>query len=221
MNAYWDRVKETLFRNSVEPENLEKARKEWRYFSGNVQDHREDATFEDYPACELCEHPNIRFSFIIKNIENGNELKVGSECIQKFIEVTDGGAIVHDSLAKKAILASDIKKIIKDARTKKVIENIVALAYKDDTFKPNCEGFLKRLDRKNGFSINQLKWLFALFNKNKIAYDINNYKINLKKKKEQAQIQMLEEWQFKAMKPIIPKKFQERYQNLRKPVRTV
>lgn len=211
---YWERVKKTLFRYSNEEKDINQARREWRYF-GDVEDNRvsrkeqEAADRGAYPSCELCNHPEIRFSFIIRNIENDHELKVGSECITKFIEVDANGEVIRDPIKKREILKKGVRKLIRDNKTKEVIKNILAIQRKDQTF--DAKSFLDRLDTRNGFTIKQIKLLFFLFKKYNISYWVSNYKVNLRRKREQQQLMELKEWQFNKLKPIIPKRFQEKY----------
>ena len=216
-NQYWERVKDTLFEYSNESKDINTARREWRYF-GEVIDNRyarvsvaEQARVDvnEYPNCELCNHPNIRNSFTIRNMENENELKVGSECITKFIEVDQNGEIIKDPIGKKKILNRDVRKLIKDRRRNEIISNILAIKKHDDTFP--VDSFLEWIDDKEGFTLNQLKWLVKEFKTYGITYDLLNYRVKLRKKKDRQQLFGLKKWQFDNFKPIIPVKFQEEY----------
>ena len=69
---------------SVEQRQFPVALHEWVY-AGDMYDMERPAG-----TCELCEHPDIRYHFKIVNRHNGNEMLVGSECINRFgISATD------------------------------------------------------------------------------------------------------------------------------------
>ncbi len=215
MTNYWEKVKKTLFEYSNEQKDIDKARMEWRYF-GDVEDNRTEGSefsreinIGEYPNCELCEHPNIRYSFIIRNLENENELKVGSECINKFIEVDEGGDIIKNPIEKRKAIKKSVTKMVKDKKTKEIIKNINEIRKNDETFDTN--NFFKRIDTNKGFTLKQMNLLLFLFKKYKINYNLYNYKINFKKKREKAQLLELKNWQFEQLKPLIPSKFQEEY----------
>ncbi|MDR0473377.1 MAG: hypothetical protein LBH43_06875, partial [Treponema sp.] len=84
MENYSEKCKENLLEYSLEKENYETALNEW-YFYNEVIDNNE---FVDInvakPSCELCEHEDLRWQFVIYNINNKNQLKVGSSCIKQF-----------------------------------------------------------------------------------------------------------------------------------------
>jgi|SRR6185437_1860839 len=63
---------------SREQHNFALALTEWHY-TGNTHDLEEPVE-----ACELCEHPDIRYQFEIVNRHTHQTLLVGSECIHKF-----------------------------------------------------------------------------------------------------------------------------------------
>jgi hypothetical protein len=202
---YWERVKETLFNYSNEQEDVNKARLEWRYF-GQVEDNRETCeSAEEYHNCELCDHPNIRWSFLIRNIENDNELKVGSECILKFIEVDVNGDIIHNPIEKKQILKKHVRQKIATKKQQAVIHNLLELKNKCEDFP--ADSFIDRLDTKNGFTLKQIKYLLLLFNRHKINYNLQNYKLNFRKIREREQLDDLADWQYQQLKSIIPKRY--------------
>jgi len=84
MENYSEKCKKNLLKYSKEKENYEIAISEW-YFNHEVIDNNE-FTEENIskPSCELCEHEDLRWQFVIYNANNGNKLKVGSSCIKQF-----------------------------------------------------------------------------------------------------------------------------------------
>ena len=83
---YSEKCRINLFNKSVEKENYDSAVKEW-YFRHEVIDtsHAKSSCPENAAAkCELCEHEDLRWQFVIYNDNNGNQMKVGSSCIKQF-----------------------------------------------------------------------------------------------------------------------------------------
>jgi hypothetical protein len=84
MENYSEKCKKNLLEYSLEKGNYEIALNEW-YFYNEVIDNNE---FLDVnilkPSCELCEHEDLRWQFVIYNVNNNNQLKVGSSCIKQF-----------------------------------------------------------------------------------------------------------------------------------------
>ena len=79
---YEDRVKETLLQNSANTKDYNAAKLEWDFIN----------SWEDFPGqCELCGYNPIRYHFLIRNRLNGNELAVGSECIQNYLNISELG----------------------------------------------------------------------------------------------------------------------------------
>ena len=84
MGKYSDKCKKNLLENSIEKENYEIAINEW-FFNYEIIDNNEYSEINtSKPSCELCEHEDLRWQFIIFNANNNNQLKVGSSCIKQF-----------------------------------------------------------------------------------------------------------------------------------------
>lgn len=62
---------------SIEKTNLAAALHEWRYEGGFYDREATDAD------CELCDHPDIRYQFEIRNQFTDAKLQIGSECINR------------------------------------------------------------------------------------------------------------------------------------------
>ena len=85
------RAAENILPLSREKMNLASALAEWLY-TGDTYDLE-----KPIETCELCGHPDLRYQFRIENRHNGNELLVGSECINRFtIRATDSFGRVLD-----------------------------------------------------------------------------------------------------------------------------
>jgi len=84
MENYTEKCKKNLLKYSIEKENYERAINEW-YFNYEVIDNNEFVDINiSRPSCELCEHEDLRWQFVIINENNNNQLKVGSSCIKQF-----------------------------------------------------------------------------------------------------------------------------------------
>ena len=84
MKQYLEKCKNKLFALSLEKNDYDEALKEW-YFLDEVIDNNEYFDLNvSRPSCELCEHEDLRWQFIIYNANNNNQLKVGSSCIKLF-----------------------------------------------------------------------------------------------------------------------------------------
>jgi hypothetical protein len=84
MENYSEKCKNNLLKYSFEKNDYEVALKEW-YFNDEVIDNNDYSENDGSgPSCELCEHEDLRWQFIIYNVNNKNRLKVGSSCIKQF-----------------------------------------------------------------------------------------------------------------------------------------
>src|SRR5690625_260874 len=75
-------AKKNLIEKSEEKNDFLQAVKEFVYI--DLIDNQEAQS-----SCELCNQPNIRYEYLVRNKNNGNELLVGSECIKKFVNELD------------------------------------------------------------------------------------------------------------------------------------
>lgn len=75
---YGEKLRATVFSLSENKCDLESAISEWTYRG------KSHYLPDDSGICGLCGHKRLRYEFSIYNGYNGNELRVGSECIKKF-----------------------------------------------------------------------------------------------------------------------------------------
>jgi len=81
---YSEKCKKNLFGNSIEKENYKTAINEWHFFHDVIDNNEFIEMDNSRPSCELCEHEDLRWQFVIINANNNNQLKVGSSCIKQF-----------------------------------------------------------------------------------------------------------------------------------------
>ena len=106
--------------SSVKLYKLEDISNEW-FYTGECIDNGGGAETEDNYLeyiCELCEHKNIRFHFIIRNDINDNELKVGSTCITKF---SIKGHDLSGNLIEGKILQKKMQRDVASVKAKQKI----------------------------------------------------------------------------------------------------
>ena len=111
MENYSEKCKKNLLENSIEKESYEKAIDEW-FFNHEVIDNAANEN-NKRSSCELCEHEDLRWQFIIINKNNNNHLKVGSSCIKQFniALLEKDGRMIYGSDRN-----SKINKLINSAR---------------------------------------------------------------------------------------------------------
>ena len=190
--SWASRAAANLLPSSVEQSDLATALREWVY-EGNVVDL--EAPVE---SCELCEHPGIRYQFEIVNRHNGNALHIGSECIKRFsIEVLDarGGVLVGRAAHRK--VDADRRSMEQQARTRSVLNSLVALAAVDDEF--DLDNFIAYYQRRGAFTPNQVALLQWRFQRCGVAHEPACFKVSLRRHREQEQLRRMPEWKAKKL----------------------
>ncbi|MGJ4734783.1 hypothetical protein [Leptospira levettii] len=190
---YWaQKIAKNIFPLSKENKKLDKALSEWIY-TGEMNDLEEaDET------CQLCDHPNIRYQFLIRNIHTQNYLWIGSECITKFnIHATDESGNVLDKQETLDKVRKDKRNLITDAKEKRMIKSLIELATKDNEF--NIENFIKYYKERNAFTPSQLSLLIWRLEKKGIKFEKSNFKMTIKRNREKEQLEEMEDWKIKKI----------------------
>ena len=84
MKNYLENCKKNLLKNSFEKMDYEKALNEWHFYNEVIDNNSIYDINGLKPSCELCEREDLRWQFVIFNVNNNNQLKVGSSCIKQF-----------------------------------------------------------------------------------------------------------------------------------------
>lgn len=109
--TWFENAKNNLLSKSVEQKNFTKALSEFIYI--DVTDNQDSNS-----NCELCNQPNIRYEYLVRNKNNQEELLVGSECIKKFVnELQDHGMELRDknnSIVTENRIDNDKKNFFKN-----------------------------------------------------------------------------------------------------------
>ncbi|PDZ39471.1 hypothetical protein CON18_14650 [Bacillus cereus] len=183
MSKDWiKRAKKNLLKKSVEKEDFPKARKEWQYKGLEDNEYCE-------AECELCNHEEIRYEYIIKNKLNNNIMIVGSKCIQKFTDDfktdffdTEGNLVNEQRLTK------DKKAYLKEVLHKALDKR---LATSNSEFYKNIA---KTIKKDGKLTPNQLKCLHNFYptldDMGQRAFK-SIVKVRLRKEKEQEQLKNL------------------------------
>lgn len=177
---------------SIEQGRLAVTLQEWLY-TGDMYDlGAPDET------CELCEHPDIRYQFKIINRHNGNEMLVGSECINKFgISATDelGNLLNHEESRRR--VNRDRRFLVNEARKRRLINTLVALSAVEEQFDINS--FISYVVDRDAFTPNQLALLFWRLDQHQIEYAPVDFKLVIRRDREKAQLRQMEDWKIRKL----------------------
>lgn len=187
-NDWMKRARKNLLEMSVEEDDFQKARKEWLYV-GLEDNENCDA------KCELCDHEQIRYEYIIKNKLNNNTIIVGSDCIGKFTNDFKDFYDTNGKLVNKKRLKDDQKNYFK----KILYESLdFSLSKKPNKFFQSITDSHIKKDGK--LTPDQLKYLPKLFSsldeKGKEAFE-NVIKVRLSTYEHQDQLKNLTPAEFK------------------------
>ena len=199
INSYSEVCAANLFRHSQEKENYEEALKEWFFYNEVIDNFSSREEKSSKYSCELCEHENLRWQFVIKNQKNNEQMKVGSSCIKQFnIALIDekGRRILGRERNLK------INKIIAQARidsaNKLTFKALNDLSKIDKSLEQNCRFIESWTQLKVNGTIEPKLALFLINNfiENGIEYQNLDMKIDVKKKKSKEQLKNMNEKSF-------------------------
>ncbi|MDU5654014.1 MAG: hypothetical protein E6030_11565 [Staphylococcus epidermidis] len=151
MNMWYSKARENLLTKSVESQNFKQALSEFKYIG--VEDNQ--TTDKN---CELCDHPNIRYEYLVENQINQNTLIVGSRCIEKFIDnLAEDSLYLHDDSGNYV----DKKRVSKDKKNYIINKALEYLREKlgETTSGDFNDNVLSLIKENKSLTINQLKYL--------------------------------------------------------------
>ncbi|EOC1805615.1 hypothetical protein ACI1G1_003401 [Vibrio cholerae] len=159
--------------------------KEWR-FTGEVIDHL-TATEQ----CELCEHDELRYHYLIENNHNANKLWVGSSCILRFGEI-----VVLDENNQEIRVKEDREKALEKALKAKQIDMTLEPLRKLWRVATQHRGWVLSManEIKDGKALppENLKSLFQLMHTHAISFKAEDYSVNLRQEFFQFQLLYME-----------------------------
>ena len=181
---------------SVEKSRLPVALHEWLY-AGQMYD-----MGAPQEQCELCEHPDIRYQFKIINRHNGNEMLVGSECINKFgILATDAlGNILNRDESRRRV-NRDRRFLVNEAKKQNLINTLVALSAVEEQF--DIDSFISYVVDRDAFTPGQLGLLFWRLDQHGIEYTPTDFKLTIKRDREKEQLRRMEKWKLRKLWPAM------------------
>lgn len=190
--SWAERAAANLLPLSKERADLALALREWRY-TGDFNDL--EAPIE---TCQLCDHPDIRYQFEIRNLLTGDTLLIGSECINRFgIAATDeeGRTLSREESRKK--VSHDRRSLIEEARRKRVITALVVLANADSDF--NILSFIDYFQTRGAFTPKQLSTLMWRLDKHGVAHQPRDFKLTIKRNREKDQLTNMPDWELRRI----------------------
>jgi hypothetical protein len=196
MMTWAQRAARNLLPLSRERFDLAAALKEWRY-EGDFHDLETPSA-----DCELCDHPDIRYQFEIRNGFTDSRLLIGSECINRFgIRATDDSGEELDADGTRKKVSRDRRSLVEAARKRREITSLVALVGADPEFK--ILSFIDYLQDRGAFTPKQLSFLLWRFEAKGIAFDIRDFKVTIRRNREKDQLLEMSEWQLQKLLPAM------------------
>ncbi len=175
VNPWLEKSKQNLIPLSISNEFSE-ALKEWS-FTGDVEDHGDLSV-----DCEMCEHPELRYHFEIKNKLKSNILWVGSSCIERFEEIElfdeDGNRLVTEESRRKE-LKRHLKKKLEDIMLEPIRE-LWKVYPRDSKPRKNIQRAVHNYKMQSGFSPQEILLIFSGLDRNDISYEAKRYKVSLR-----------------------------------------
>ena len=194
--SWAERAAANLLPLSKVKSDLARALHEWRY-TGSFNDL--EAPVE---TCQLCDHPDIRYQFEIRNLITGASLLIGSECINRFgISATDDEGNTLDREDSRKKVSHDRRHLVEEGRKRRVISALVALAHVDKEF--NILSFIEYLQDRGAFTPKQLSTILWRLSKHGIGYNPRDFKITIKRNREKAQLEDMENWERRRLEACL------------------
>jgi len=209
INPWLKKSKQNLIPLSIS-NNFSDALKEW-FFTGDVEDH-----LGQLVECEMCEHPELRYHFEIKNRLKENTLWVGSSCIERFEEIE-----VFDENGVRLITEESRKKELK-RQLKKRLEELMLQPLRDlwKTYPKGSEQrdqILKAVQhykKQSGFTPRDLLLLFSRLEKKNIAYESKRYKLSLRSEYNKSFVSVLTKKELNKLHPCFSREQLKKNQEL-------
>lgn len=209
VNPWLEKSKQNLIPLSISNE-FYGALKEW-FFTGDVEDHIGTPV-----ECEMCEHPELRYHFEIKNRLKDNVLWVGSSCIERFEEIElfdkDGVRLITEESRKKE-LKRHLKKKLEELMLQPLRELWKAYP-KGSEYRAQIQKAVENYKEQSGFTPRDLLLLFSRLDKKNIAYENKRYKLSLRSDYNKTFINVLTKEEFKKLRPCFSREQLKKNQKL-------
>lgn len=106
-----------------------------------------------------------------------------------------------DAASTRAKVSRDRRTLIEEARKKRLITALVALSHADPEFR--IVSFIDYLQDRGAFTPKQLDTLFWRFAKCQVRVDARDFKLTIRRGREQAQLLGMTDWQIERLKPAM------------------
>jgi hypothetical protein len=160
------------------------ALREWLY-KGDCEIHgAADAT------CDLCWEDTLRYHFRIVNWRNGNQMWVGSHCINHFgirAVGASGEVLGIEESARK--VRRDQRKMSEDLRTRHVEGALDRLAAADQGF--GADFYKRQMGPRNGFAPDQARDLMARFEAHGIEVAPSMFRVTLRHQRDREALEAM------------------------------
>jgi hypothetical protein len=198
MASWIEQSKQSILPLSANKNDFSSALREWRYTNEMMESETSDE------CCQLCQHPHIRYQFLIINSLTHAHLWVGSECIKKFqISARIDGQDFTSEQTKKMI-DSDRRKLIQNSAKKRVINALIELSVKDESIAEQLENLISYYDEKRcAFTPHQLSLLVWKLNANKVNHNPADFKMIINRNREKQQLKAMEKWKRDRLIPYL------------------
>lgn len=198
MSNWLENSKMNLLPLSVSTE-FQEALKEW-FFTGEVKDYQEPC--ED---CQMCEHPELRYHFLIKNRLSEKILWVGSSCILKFegIDVFNEDESLAKGKEREKRLHKVLSELKKEHAKEQALEPLRLLWKQDEKYRDDIARAVKHFEEKGGFKPKFLAIMMASMSNRQISYDPSVYPVYLRSDKAKCELEEMSSERFGLILPAL------------------
>ncbi len=193
MSGYPQRIAENMLPYS-RSQDLATAFSEWR-FTGEEVDHEIPCEI-----CQLCDHVDLRYHFLIANELTHHEMWVGSECIKKFegIGVFDGNRRLTGA-ARDQYMASRVNNLKKATRKRKTMEALHQFAASN----PRMASLPAFYDQNEVFTPRQAVMVLKCCERDNIEVDRAAIKIRLRRDSDNEQVLRMSDEAYALLRPCL------------------
>jgi len=152
-------------------------------------------------TCELCEHPEIRHQFEVRNSYTDINLWIGSKCIEKFVPLYQNNVEITDRFEKARLLAQITTRFINDAKRERAERLLEELSKHDDRFADTRWN----TDWRKGYSVKQLQMIAVAAKGIGRKFDAADFHINTRRQNIVEQAKKLAPWQYEQLRAAFPR----------------
>jgi len=183
------------------------ALKEW-FFANEVIDHEQASEY-----CQMCEHSNLRYHFLIKNRRSEAILWVGSSCILKFDDIDVFNE--DESVAKgKKERQKRLDEVLSEHKKERALESLRLLWKQDENYRDSIARAVKHFEKKGGFKPKFLAIMMARMSNRQISYNPSVYSVYLRSEKAKRDLEEMSPELFNLILPALSDTQKKRWYKL-------